>query len=105
LWTLATFSVSSSIQCQQGFLGGGSARRKAATYTQNNTNTEYMHTDIHVSSGIQTHNLSVQVGEDSSCLRPCGHCDQQLNHQDALNKFQYFVDYDYDNHLDSVSKL
>jgi hypothetical protein len=31
-------------------LDGGSARRKAATYTQNNTNT-----DIHALSGIQTH--------------------------------------------------
>jgi hypothetical protein len=31
---------------------------------------------IHVSSGIRTHNPSVWAGEDSSCLRPCSHCDQ-----------------------------
>jgi hypothetical protein len=50
-------------------MDGGSARRKAATYTQNNTN-------IHASSGIQTHDPSVRAGEDSSCLRPHGHCDR-----------------------------
>jgi hypothetical protein len=38
------------------FLDGGSARRKAATYTMDNTNT-----NIHVSSGIRTHDLSVLV--------------------------------------------
>jgi hypothetical protein len=27
-----------------------------------------MHTDIHISSGIQTNNPSVWAGEDSSCL-------------------------------------
>jgi hypothetical protein len=52
-------------------LDGGSARRKAATYTQNNT-----HTDIHAFSGIRTHDPSVRVGEGSSCLRPRGHCDR-----------------------------
>jgi hypothetical protein len=40
LWTLATFSVSSSIHSRQDSLEEWSARRKAATYTQNNTNTE-----------------------------------------------------------------
>jgi hypothetical protein len=33
------------------------------------------HTDIHASSGIRTQDPSVQVGKDSSCLRPCGRCD------------------------------
>jgi hypothetical protein len=32
-------------------------------------------TDIHASSGIQTHNTSVQASEDSSCLSLRGHCD------------------------------
>jgi hypothetical protein len=42
-----------------GLLGRGTSRRKDATYTQNNTNTEQMHTDIYASSGIRTHDRSV----------------------------------------------
>jgi hypothetical protein len=34
-------------------------------------------TDIHASSGIRTHNPSVEASEDSSCFRPRGHCDRQ----------------------------
>jgi hypothetical protein len=33
-----------------------------------------MHTDIHASSGIRTHDASVRAGEGGSCLRPRGHC-------------------------------
>jgi hypothetical protein len=43
-------------------------------HTQNNTNT-----DIHASSVIRNHDPSVRAGEDSSCLRPRGHCDRQLS--------------------------
>jgi hypothetical protein len=57
-------------------LDGRSSRRKAATYTQDNTNTEYTHTDIHALSGIRTDDPSVWAGEDSSCLRPRGHFDR-----------------------------
>jgi hypothetical protein len=39
---------------------GGSARRKAATYMQNNTNTEQTHTDIHALSGTRNHDPSVR---------------------------------------------
>jgi hypothetical protein len=46
----------------------GSARRKAATYTQDITTTEYTHTDIHASSGIRNHEPSVRAGEDSYAL-------------------------------------
>jgi hypothetical protein len=52
-------------------MDGGSARRKTATYAQNNTNT-----DNHALSGIRTHDLSVRAGEDGSCLRPRRHCDR-----------------------------
>jgi hypothetical protein len=38
--------------------------------------TEQTHTDIHALSAIRTHDHSVQTREDSSCLRPRGHCDQ-----------------------------
>jgi hypothetical protein len=35
-------------------------------------------TDIHASSGIRTHDPSVRASEDSSCLRPHGHCDRHM---------------------------
>jgi hypothetical protein len=53
----------------------GSARRKASTYTQNNTNTKLTHTDIHTLSGIRTHGPNVRASEGSSCLGLCGQCD------------------------------
>jgi hypothetical protein len=37
-----------------------------------------MHTDIHASSEIQSHDSSVRVGEDFSCLRSRGHGDRPL---------------------------
>jgi hypothetical protein len=49
-------------------MDGGSARRKACTYTQNKRNT-----DIHVMSGIRTLDPSIRANEDSSCIRPRGH--------------------------------
>jgi hypothetical protein len=39
-WNLAAFSFLNPIHSRQDSLDGGSARRKAATYTQINTNTE-----------------------------------------------------------------
>jgi hypothetical protein len=38
--TLAVFQFFNLIHSRQDFLDGGSARHKAATYTQNNKNTE-----------------------------------------------------------------
>jgi hypothetical protein len=61
---------------RQDSLDGGSARRKAATYKQNNTNTEETHTDVDGSSGIRTHDPSVRVGEEVSCLRSLDRCDR-----------------------------
>jgi hypothetical protein len=49
----------------------------AATHTQDNTNTKYTYTDIHDSSGLRTHDPSAGGGEDCSCLRPRGQCDQR----------------------------
>jgi hypothetical protein len=44
------------------------------TQTQN----KRVHTpNIHALSGIRTHDPSVRENEDSSCLRPHGHCDQR----------------------------
>jgi hypothetical protein len=51
-----------------------SARRKAATYTGQHKHR--INANIRASSGIRTHDPSVQAGEDISCPRPRGHCDR-----------------------------
>jgi hypothetical protein len=56
-------------------LGDWAVRRKAAAYTQDNTNTN-VYTDIHALSGIRTHDPRVRAREDSSCLRRRGYCDR-----------------------------
>jgi hypothetical protein len=61
---------------RQDTLDGGSARRKAATYTDINTNRTKAHNaDIHTWSTIKTRDPSVRASEDSSYLRQRGHCD------------------------------
>jgi hypothetical protein len=52
--------------------------------------TQWMHRDIHASSGIRTHDPSVWAGEDSSCLRPPGHCDR-LHHVCSTLKCPCFL--------------
>jgi hypothetical protein len=37
-----------------------------------------MQTNIHASSRIRIHDPSVRSSEDSSCLRPRGHCDRNI---------------------------
>jgi hypothetical protein len=74
LWPL--FQFLNPIRSKYDSLYGGSVSLKVATYTQSNTNTEYMHTDINASSGIRTHDRSVQAGEDGSCLRQGGDCER-----------------------------
>jgi hypothetical protein len=56
-------------------LGWGSARRKAATYTQENTNTDTEQTETHInaSNEIRAHDPNVWTPEDISCLRSRGH--------------------------------
>jgi hypothetical protein len=56
-------------------LDGGSAQRKAATYTGQHKHR--INADIHSLSAIRTHDRSVRASENSSCLRPRGHYDQQ----------------------------
>jgi hypothetical protein len=41
-------------------------------------------TDIHALSGIQTHDPSVWVTEDSSCLKPRDHCDLHRKYYNVL---------------------
>ena len=64
-------------------LDGGSARREAATYIQGNTNTQ-----TH-----RTHYPSVRASEDSSCVRPLGHCDRQLFYLKNLPTFSPQANY------------
>jgi hypothetical protein len=73
-WTLLQFL--DRIHSRYDSLDGGSASRKAATYTHNNTNTEWTYTGIYASSWIGTHDPSVREHEDCSRLKPRGHCDR-----------------------------
>jgi hypothetical protein len=76
LWGLGRiFKFLNPIHSRQDSFDGGSARREAATYTQN---TQNKRTDIHDFCGIRTHDLSVTAGEESSCLRPRGQRDRPL---------------------------
>jgi hypothetical protein len=79
LCTLAASSVSQPFYTvgRTDSMDRGSAHRNAATYTEQHKHTK-THTDIHALSRIRTHDPSVQANEDSSCLRPCGHCDLHL---------------------------
>jgi hypothetical protein len=62
-WSLASFSVSWSYTQSVGLLDMVPAGHETSLPTQDNT-------DIHASSGMRTHDLSVWAGEDSSCLEP-----------------------------------
>jgi hypothetical protein len=50
-------------------------------FTHNATRTQ----DIHASSGIRTHDLSVWTGENSSCLRPRGYCDRYRSNLNLMS--------------------
>jgi hypothetical protein len=63
------------IHSRQDSSDGGSARRKAVTYTQS----KRTKTSI-VMSGIRIHDPSVRAGEDSSCLRLRSRCDRPILH-------------------------
>jgi hypothetical protein len=45
--------------------------------THRTTQTQSKRTDMHASSGIRNHDLSVREDEDGSCLRPRGHCERR----------------------------
>jgi hypothetical protein len=60
---------------------------KHRTQTQNNR--------IHALSGIRTHDHSVRASEDSSYLRPRGHCDRLNCELQVLNMIIIFVLYIY----------
>jgi hypothetical protein len=89
---------SSVIICSQivGLLDEWSGRRKTATPTQN----KRIHTpNIHVLSGIRTHDPSVGASEDSSYLRPRRYCDRsrkkQCNPKTELNQILRVYKYNF----------
>jgi hypothetical protein len=81
-WALAAFSVSWSYAQSVGLLWRGISPSKGLyLHTEQHKYRIHLHnTDIHALSGTRTHDPSVRASEDSSCLRPRGHCDlPQLN--------------------------
>jgi hypothetical protein len=80
LWTLADF-FSFLILYTVGrahWTGDQPVARPLPTHRA--TQTQNQSTDIHASNGIRTNDPNVRAGEDGSCLRPCGHCDQLVTH-------------------------
>jgi hypothetical protein len=76
-WLL--FQFLDLIHSRYDSLDGGSARRKASTYTeQNKHRINAYNPDIHSLSGIRTHDPSIRENEDSPCIRARGHCDRHL---------------------------
>jgi hypothetical protein len=71
---LASYSVPTISHRRWDYVDGGSAGRKASTYTQDTTNT-----DIHALSAIRTHDPSVRASEDSLYIRRRGYCDCTAN--------------------------
>jgi hypothetical protein len=75
LWTLAVFQFLNLYTVgRTPWKGGQSVATPLPTMRK--TQTEKMHTDSHASSAIRTHDPTVRVGEDGSCLRRRGHCDR-----------------------------
>jgi hypothetical protein len=60
-----------------GLLGRGiSPLQGRYLHTEQHKHRVKAHTDIHAWSGIRAHDPSDRASEDSSCLRPRGHCDR-----------------------------
>jgi hypothetical protein len=80
-WALAAFSVSWPYTRSVGLLGReiGPSQGLCLHTEQDKHRINAHNTDIHALSGIRTHDLSVRASEDSSCLRPRGHCDWHLH--------------------------
>jgi hypothetical protein len=82
------FLVSRSCIQSVGLLGRGiSPLQGRYLHTEQHRHRINAHnTDIHVLSGIRTHDLSVRASEGGSCLRPLGYCDRRRS---ELLKYTY----------------
>jgi hypothetical protein len=78
-WALTAFSVSWSYTQPVGLIGWGiSLSQGRYQHTEQHKHRINAHnTNIHALGGIRTHDPSVRASEDSSCLRPRGHCDRR----------------------------
>jgi hypothetical protein len=83
-WTFAAFSVSWSFTQSVGLLGRGISQSQGR-YLNTGQQKHRLHTGIHASSEIRTHDPSAWPGEGSSCLRPRDHCDRRL-----CNNFDFY---------------
>jgi hypothetical protein len=76
-WALTAFSVSWSCKQSVGFLGRGiSPSQGLYLHTEQHKHRVNAHNTDYALSGIRTHDPSVRASEDSSYLRPRGHCDR-----------------------------
>jgi hypothetical protein len=73
-WKALLHFIFLMLHSRQDSLDGRSARRKAATCTQESSNTEKSGTDIHALSVIRSRDPNVLASEDNSCLRPTETC-------------------------------
>jgi hypothetical protein len=69
------FQFLNPIRSRKDSLEGGSARRKAATYTSQHKHRIKAHVHLRYEWESKP-TIRVWAGEDSSCLRPRGHCDR-----------------------------
>jgi hypothetical protein len=59
------------------------------------------HRDIHVLSRIRTHDPSVRASEDSSCLRPRGHCDRAQSSLSMPNLELGYLIFHFSRHIET----
>jgi hypothetical protein len=75
---------------QSVWLLGRGISQSQGRYLHRTTRTQKK-TDIHASSGLRTHDPSVCVGEDISCLWPCGDCDRRAETYKAVHTIELFT--------------
>jgi hypothetical protein len=91
-WTLVAFSVSWSFYTDSMTPWTGDQPVARPLPTHRTAQTQNKRTDMHISSGIRTHDFSVWAGENSSCLRPSGHYDQKYRSQVNWNVSKHVYD-------------
>jgi hypothetical protein len=89
-WVLAAFPVCWSYTQSKGLLGRAICKlQDFYLHTQqHNHKIKVCNTDIHASSGIRIHDLSVPASEDCSCLIPRDHC---ARHSGIFPVFVYII--------------
>jgi hypothetical protein len=76
-----------------GLLGrviSSSQSRYVCVHTGQNKHRLVAHTNIYSLNEIRTHYPNVRANENSSCLRPCGHCVRRSNYKKYLMFTKFF---------------